>query len=668
MKSTKKSLALAVLSLVVCLSMLIGTTFAWFTDSVVSAGNIIKSGNLEISLEWLKGEANPTADDAAWQDASQIAIFDYDNWEPGYTCVRHIKIENEGTLALKYAVAIEATGAVSELADVIDVYYIDPATGPVSDRATFAETNKLGTLTEVLAGMATSAAGNLDRGEKDVITLALKMQETAGNDYENLSIGSSFAVKLFATQNTVEEDSFDEFYDKDATFPVISFGTVADADETITADKIAVTVPEEAGNGEYQLTVDNNNVTTNAKEETVASFDISLTKDGVPVTEQSGVEYSVSVKVGPMLDIVKVLHKGDEISVYDYDAGTGILTFKTASFSPFEVTFIQIPESAEAKTVDANGKTKYYETLGEAFEAAKDGDVINLRGNVVATETIVFDTDAEVTLDMGGFTISGQLNTLFKIADGSLTLKNGAIKNEHAAATETKYSVYISGDAVAKIKDVTIKTTGVGIYMDENARITELNAEVKSVMNANGYCCFDAISLIDNARIDHISGGSYETSITTEYIEAWLNDPAHKYSGIESWTLNLNGDGAYVGEISGGTFLGVFDKANNGTPIHVSYGTVAKISGGYFGFVKMGLTNPYNALYVGTNGNASIGKITGGTFEKGSSKAGFNCDFAGIVEASGCQVQDTGTTVDVKAQFTTSLKNYTLSVVEVVAK
>ena len=215
-KSTKRALLSSLLSLVLCLSMLIGTTFAWFTDSVTSSNNIIKAGNLDVTMEWLEGEDDPTDANAAWIDASTGAIFDYDLWEPGYTCVRHIKIENAGSLALKYQVAIQATGEVSKLADVIDVYYIDPATGPVSDRATFDEGNKLGTLTEVLAGMETSAMGNLLAGEKDVITLALKMQESAGNEYQNLAIGSHFAVILFATQYTYEEDSFGDDYDVDA--------------------------------------------------------------------------------------------------------------------------------------------------------------------------------------------------------------------------------------------------------------------------------------------------------------------------------------------------------------------------------------------------------------------------------------------------------------------
>ena len=222
-KSTKRALLMSVLAMLLCVTMLVGTTFAWFTDSVTSSGNIIKSGTLDVTMEWLDGKVAP-ADDAAWIDASSGAIFDYDLWEPGYAEVRHIKIENEGTLALKYQLHIVPTGEVSKLADAIDVYYINPAE-QITDRAQLTDNNKIGTLTEVLAdlnGKATATLGNLKAGAKQTITLAFKMQETAGNEYQNLSIGSDFSIVLFATQYTSESDSINNQYDADAELTVVT--------------------------------------------------------------------------------------------------------------------------------------------------------------------------------------------------------------------------------------------------------------------------------------------------------------------------------------------------------------------------------------------------------------------------------------------------------------
>jgi predicted ribosomally synthesized peptide with SipW-like signal peptide len=155
--STKKALVASILSLMLCFTMLLGTTFAWFTDSVTSAGNIIQSGELDVAMNWAEGQNDPTAASTAWTDASKGAIFNYDNWEPGYVMARHIRITNEGSLALKYIVKIVANGDVSDLANVIDVYYLDPA--EQIDRADLTEDNKLGTLTQVLANLADTAYG-----------------------------------------------------------------------------------------------------------------------------------------------------------------------------------------------------------------------------------------------------------------------------------------------------------------------------------------------------------------------------------------------------------------------------------------------------------------------------------------------------------------------------
>ena len=51
-KNTKCALIMSALSLIMCISMLIGSTFAQFTDSVTSANNVIQSGTLDVVLEY----------------------------------------------------------------------------------------------------------------------------------------------------------------------------------------------------------------------------------------------------------------------------------------------------------------------------------------------------------------------------------------------------------------------------------------------------------------------------------------------------------------------------------------------------------------------------------------------------------------------------------------
>ena len=54
--SSKRALLLSVISMVICVSMLIGSTFAWFTDSATANVNTIKSGNLDVELVDANGE------------------------------------------------------------------------------------------------------------------------------------------------------------------------------------------------------------------------------------------------------------------------------------------------------------------------------------------------------------------------------------------------------------------------------------------------------------------------------------------------------------------------------------------------------------------------------------------------------------------------------------
>ena len=218
--STKRALIASILALCICCTMLVGTTFAWFTDSATSAGNVIQTGKLDVAMYWAEGDEDPNAV-SEWTDGSTGAISNNDKWEPGYTEAKHIKIANEGTLALKYQMRILANGVVSELANVIDVYYFDNA--KQLTRADFTDANKLGTLTEVLnvtydKNISNTISGSLEEGTSKTVTLAFKMQEEAGDEYQEMSIGADFTIQIIATQYTSEEDSFDNQYDKDADF------------------------------------------------------------------------------------------------------------------------------------------------------------------------------------------------------------------------------------------------------------------------------------------------------------------------------------------------------------------------------------------------------------------------------------------------------------------
>ena len=96
---TRSALFTSIISLLLCVSMLVGTTFAWFTDTVTSANNIIKSGNLDIVLEYWDGDS--------WEDVEgKSDILSEDLWEAGYGDVAYLRLKNAGSLALKYQLGV----------------------------------------------------------------------------------------------------------------------------------------------------------------------------------------------------------------------------------------------------------------------------------------------------------------------------------------------------------------------------------------------------------------------------------------------------------------------------------------------------------------------------------------------------------------------------------
>ena len=230
-KTSKRALLTSALSLLLCCTMLIGTTWAWFTDSVTSAGNKIQSGTLQVDLLVKGGNTDYTEYTSVKTDNKPI--FNYDLWEPGYTLVTNAKVVNNGTLALKYTLKFVSADDIAsqKLAEVIDVYYA-PSEVDVTSRDDVANLNLLGTLKDVFTqGEAVVMNDNLEpKGKEnceDFATIVLKMKEEAGNEYQNQTI-SAFDIQLLATQWTYENDTFDNLYD-DGLTPAID-GTVVEKD------------------------------------------------------------------------------------------------------------------------------------------------------------------------------------------------------------------------------------------------------------------------------------------------------------------------------------------------------------------------------------------------------------------------------------------------------
>ena len=192
-KSTKRALLGSVMAMVLCLAMLVGATFAWFTDTASTGVNKIQAGNLDVQLVDENGNSLE-GKTLEFKKAANAAEGEAVLWEPGCTYeLPAVYVKNNGKLALKYKVTITGINGSAKLNDVID--------WTINDADLSADHS--------LAAGATSEA----------LTIKGHMQESAGNEYMNESI-DGIAITVVATQDTVESDSFDNQYDANAEYPV----------------------------------------------------------------------------------------------------------------------------------------------------------------------------------------------------------------------------------------------------------------------------------------------------------------------------------------------------------------------------------------------------------------------------------------------------------------
>ena len=205
-RATKRALLTSVMALVMCVVMLVGTTFAWFTDTASTGVNKIQAGNLDIELQMKEGDNWVPA------EGKTLTFKTKDNratdkilWEPGCRYeLPELRIVNKGNLALKYKVIINGIEGDAKLNEAIDWTI---AYGNEIDKLT-------GDINEFEYKMLPKAAGAADYPSQ-TFTIKGTMKKEAGNEYQGLSI-DGIGITVVATQYTYEKDSIDDQYDANA--------------------------------------------------------------------------------------------------------------------------------------------------------------------------------------------------------------------------------------------------------------------------------------------------------------------------------------------------------------------------------------------------------------------------------------------------------------------
>ena len=229
MNATKKAMISSLISLFLCIAMLVGTTYAWFTESVTSTNNIIKSGSLDMELEYFtNGE---------WKPVNENTNVFMENalWEPGHTEVVYLKISNKGSLTFNYKLSVnvaEETKSINVNGDelVLSNYIY---MGALEDQSTTfagrtdameALSNSNAPINAIKAGYAADGtlypSNNEGRVSEKYVALVVYMPETIGNEANHKPDKAVPTIKLglnvLATQAVYEVDGFDDQYDAGA--------------------------------------------------------------------------------------------------------------------------------------------------------------------------------------------------------------------------------------------------------------------------------------------------------------------------------------------------------------------------------------------------------------------------------------------------------------------
>lgn len=501
-RNTKKSMLLSLLSLLLCCSMLIGTTYAWFTDSVSSANNKIVAGNLDVDVFY--------GDPAQEQSIEGISTLfsDVEKWEPGAVAYENLTVANLGSLALKYKMNINFSNANyiqdgTEQYSLPQVLQVGLVPGGIEDGLTRDETvAKVAAWypMEDYAWERSLDADTLDEtmgvviwwdpvGENNNWNVANGKVTSDGKDHLHVDLG----VTLVATQYTEEEDSFDNTYDESAEYPIVAGGTMAansTEDLVLQAGRITVTVPAGSPEGGYKLDVTSLSINVDSNNVGDLDTNFGVTRDGAP---QDNVNYKVQIRIDVMAKDIVVTHKGEKVTNFDYDPFTGVVEFTTTSFSPFAVDYTVFGRAvrldAEEKEIHGgiftgvNPATLDTTLLGDdseyiAVDFVKDGVKTY---SVSKRDTTVILGDAETG---SGYTFENGNYTVKMINDNKLYAEVSALQSKAHSTVYLLPGTYNEGTTINVYSSMDI----IGLGDAEDVKVIKVKGSYSNrhLFNCNG--------------------------------------------------------------------------------------------------------------------------------------------------------------------------------------
>ena len=349
-KSTKRALLTSVLALLMCVTMLIGATFAWFTDTASTAVNKIQAGNLKVDLEMQNSDGrwvSAKGQTLEFKKATDAPADEKVLWEPGCTYeLPKLRVINNGNLALKYTIEITGINGDAKLNDAID-WTIDGIT---------------------LDNTFTSLAV----GANKEFTISGHMKESAGNEYQGLSI-DGIGITVSATQYTYEYDSFGNQYDANAHPDAVFGASIAEnlndpaVTEVVAGENIDMSdrtfQTNNYGNAQFNIP---DGKTLNLNYNSIVRPDGGsgsgfAFKDGVTATVKNGY----------------VINEGDSTAI-DIEYGASA-TFENVTFKGNGDSMVRVRPNGEDDKVTAIFKNCTFENAGVEIKGMNGASEVDIR-------------------------------------------------------------------------------------------------------------------------------------------------------------------------------------------------------------------------------------------------------------------------------------------------
>ena len=499
-RSMKKQFVFALLAVLLCVAMLAGTTFAWFTDTVKSGRNVIKAGNLDVELYY-------SYDRVDWKTVKDSTeIFDDEAlWEPGYTEIVYFKVENKGSLALKYRLGVTVyeeivgknqIGQEFKLSEHLVAGELDLAavTGEIDREA--AVKAATGNFTDGID----STVVELLKGESHELAYVISMPTNVGDEANHNGVDIPeihFGVELFATQLAAEEDSFGPDYDELAPIELgaadvnelteaLARATEAPVEITLTAD-VTVTAPLQVV-GDTVINLNGHSITANAQ----SARAFKVVEDGVAfVINAEGTNNTFGNMTYGIVEIVAgvqnadvTINGGSFIGTTDRGSLVKIRANVKANITLNDVTY---SDSCPANDTNVNAFVMNTSGVtGSEINLVVNGGSYSAAGGFALASNVnsVVVSGAEVSTQGAAFEISETQNALIENCD--ITVEGRTLYGSYAAGVTASFG----GKVV--VNNCTIDGAPYNVAVYPTGGTVELNG---CTFGGNGY-------FIDNLYAD----------------------------------------------------------------------------------------------------------------------------------------------------------------------